>query len=97
MFTKKLIKKYRKIENLREIEIKMETEIMEKITTNESFRMVDERQASKILKMSYSKIKYLRKQGKIGFVRVGRSIRYKISQLQKFIELSVVEAENSTN
>ncbi len=97
MFTKKLIKKLRKEENLREIEIQMEIEIMEKITTNENFKMVDERQASKILKMSYSKIKYLRKQGKIGFVRAGRSIRYKISQLHRYVELSTVEAENSTN
>ncbi len=97
MFTAKLLKRLKKRDNLREIETQIEKKIMEKITTNESFKMVDERQAAKILKMSYSKIKYLRKQGKIGFLRVGRSIRYKISQLQKFIELSVVEAENSTN
>jgi excisionase family DNA binding protein len=96
MKTRNLVKKhnkgYERREALRNLGFLMEKIIMEQIETAENFKLLTEQQAAKVLKMSYSKIKYLRKQGKIGFVRFGCSIRYKISQLQKFVELGVVEA-----
>ncbi len=97
MKTRNLVKKYNKgyerTEALRNLGFLMEKIIMEQIETAENFKLVSEQQAAKILKISYSKIKYLRGQGKIGFVRLGKSIRYKVSQLQKFVELGVVEAK----
>jgi excisionase family DNA binding protein len=88
------IKKFKKKEALRDLGLLLETITMQTIETAENFKFVTEQQAAKILKMSYSKIKLLRGQKKIAFVRIGRSIRYKISQLQKFVEQGVVEAEN---
>ncbi len=96
--TRNLVKRYNKgyekREALRNLGFLMEKIIMEQIETAENFKLVSEQSAAKILKISYSKIKYLRGQGKIGFVRLGKSIRYKVSQLQKFVELGVVEAKN---
>jgi excisionase family DNA binding protein len=95
--TRNLLKKYKgyeKREALRNLGFLIEKITMKTIETTENFKLVSEQSAAKILQMSYSKIKYLRKQGKIGFVRSGKSIRYKISQLQRFIELGTVEAEN---
>jgi excisionase family DNA binding protein len=95
MQTRNLIKRYKgyeKIEALRNLGFLMEKIIMEQIEAVENFKLLTEKEAAKVLKMSYSKIKSLRQQKKIGFVRSGYSIRYKISQLQKFIELGTVEA-----
>jgi excisionase family DNA binding protein len=72
----------------------MENLRMENIIKSENFRLVGEKHASKILGISYTKLKYLRQQGKIGFVRVGRSVKYKLSQLSRFIENGIVEAES---
>ncbi len=94
MFTKKLIKKYRKIENLREIEIQKEKTIMEDIKTNDNFKLLDEKTASKILGISYSKLKWLRQNKRISCVRIGRSVRYKLTQLLRFIDNGIIEAEN---
>jgi excisionase family DNA binding protein len=98
MQTRNLVKKYNKgyerREFLRNLGFLMEKIIMETIKSTEDFKLLTEQQAAKILKISYSKIKYLRKQGKIGFVQLGCSIRYKLTQLQKFVELGTVEAEN---
>ncbi len=97
MQTRNLVKKYNKgyerTEALRNLGFLVENIIMETIETTENFKLLTEQQAAKVLKMSYSKIKYLRKQGKIGFVRFGCSIRYKLSQLQKFVELGIIEAK----
>jgi excisionase family DNA binding protein len=96
MQTRNLIKKYKgyeKREALRNLGFLVEKIIMETIETTENFKLLTEKEAAKVLKMSYSKIKSLRQQKKIGFVRFGCSIRYKISQLQKFIELGVVDAK----
>jgi hypothetical protein len=96
MKTRNLVKKYNKgyerREFLRNLGFLVEKIIMEQIESAENFKLVSEQQAAKILQMSYSKIKYLRGQGKISFVRIGYSVKYKISQLQKFVELGVVEA-----
>jgi excisionase family DNA binding protein len=97
MKTRNLVKKYNKgyerREALRNLGFLMEKIIMEQIETAENFKLLTEQQAAKILKISYSKIKYLRGQGNIGFVRLGKSIRYKVSQLQKFVELGTIEAK----
>jgi excisionase family DNA binding protein len=97
MKTRNLVKKYNKgyerREALRNLGFLMEKITMETIETTENFKLLTEQQAAKVLKMSYSKIKYLRQQGKIGFVRFGCSIRYKLSQLQKFVELGIIEAK----
>jgi excisionase family DNA binding protein len=87
------IKKYKKKAALIELGFRMENFKMEIIETTENFKYVTEVQASKILGISHSKIKYLRSQGKIGYVKIGKSIRYKISQLQKFVEQGIVEAK----
>ncbi len=92
--TRNLLKRYEKQEAIRNLGFLVEKIIMETIKSTEDFKLLTEQQAAKVLKMSYSKIKYLRKQGKIGFVRLGKSIRYKLTQLQKFVELGVVEAKN---
>jgi excisionase family DNA binding protein len=98
MQTRNLVKKYNKryerLEALRNLGFLMEKITMETIETAENFKLLTEQQAAKVLKISYSKIKYLRGQGNIGFVRLGKSIRYKVSQLQKFVELGVVEVKN---
>jgi excisionase family DNA binding protein len=94
--TRNLLKRYKgyeKREALRNLGFLIEKKIMEQIETAENFKLVSEQQAARILQMSYSKIKYLRKQGKISFVRIGYSVRYKISQLQKFVELGIIEAK----
>ncbi len=91
---KKHNKRYERLEALRNLGFLMEKIIMEQIEIGENFKLLTEQQAAKVLKISYSKIKYLRGQGKLGFVRLGKSIRYKVSQLQKFVELGVVEAKN---
>jgi excisionase family DNA binding protein len=97
MQTRNLVKKYNKgyerLEALRNLGFLVEKIIMETIKSTEDFKLLTEQQAAKVLKISYSKIKYLRGQGKIGFVRLGKSIRYKLTQLQKFVELGVVEAK----
>jgi excisionase family DNA binding protein len=98
MKTRNLVKKhnkrYERLEALRNLGFLMEKITMETIGTAENFKLLTEQQAAKVLKISYSKIKYLRGQGRIGFVLLGKSIRYKVSQLQKFVELGVVEAKN---
>jgi excisionase family DNA binding protein len=95
--TRNLVKKYNKgyekQEAIRNLGFLVEKIIMETIKSTEDFKLLTEQQAAKVLKISYSKIKYLRGQGKIGFVRLGKSIRYKLTQLQKFVELGVVEAK----
>jgi len=89
----KLRKIYKKKNALKELELKMEQNLMEKITQNENFKLVGEKKASLILGISYSKLKYLRKQGKIGFLRIGRSVKYSIAGLERFVSNSMVEAE----
>jgi excisionase family DNA binding protein len=88
------IKKYKKIEALRNLGLLMENLLMENLEKIENFKFVTEPQAAKILKISYSKLKSLRQQKRIAFCRIGASIRYKVSQLQDFVEQGVVEAEN---
>jgi excisionase family DNA binding protein len=93
----KLKRKQKKKNELRDLEFTMENLRMENIIKSENFRLVGEKQASKILGISYTKLKYLRQQGKIGFVRVGRSVKYKLSQLESFIERGIVEADSVAN
>jgi excisionase family DNA binding protein len=94
--TRNLLKKYKgyeKQEALRNLGFLVEKIIMETIKSTEDFKLLTEKEAAKVLKISYSKIKYLRGQGKISFVRIGYSVKYKLSQLQKFVELGVVDAK----
>jgi excisionase family DNA binding protein len=92
--TRNLLKRYEKREALRNLGFLVEKIIMETIESTENFKLLTEKEAAKVLKMSYSKIKSLRQQKKIGFVRFGCSIRYKLTQLQKFVELGIIEAKN---
>jgi excisionase family DNA binding protein len=97
MITRNLIKRYKgyeKREALRNLGLLMEKITMEQIEKAENFKLLGEKQAAKVLQISYSKIKSLRKEGKISFVRIGYSVKYKISQLQKFVELGIIEAKN---
>jgi excisionase family DNA binding protein len=64
---------------------------MEKIK-NSDITLLTEREAAKIIAVSYNKLRYLRQQGKIGFCRIGHSIKYRLSDLQKLIECGIVEA-----
>ncbi len=48
--------------------------------------LLSEREASKILGISYNKLRYMRQGKLISFCRVGHSIKYKMSDLRAFIE-----------
>jgi excisionase family DNA binding protein len=97
MFTAKLLKRLKKKDSLREIETEIRNKIMEDIKTSENFKLINEKSAAKILGISYSNLKHMRQQKRISCVRIGRSVRYKLTQLLRFIENGVIEAENSTN
>ncbi len=73
---------------------KISEKIMEKIRTTEGFKPIGEKAAAILLGMSYSKLKLLRRSGKIGFLRVERSIKYSLCQLERFLERAEVDAEN---
>ncbi|MET0754376.1 MAG: helix-turn-helix domain-containing protein [Pyrinomonadaceae bacterium] len=82
----------KKIE-LRELEFNSEEKKMSEIQRSNNFRPVGEKTAAILLGISYSKIKTLRRQGKIPFLRIGRSVKYTLPILEKFLEKGFVEAQ----
>ncbi len=62
---------------------------------NEIEPLLDEPTAASLLAVSYNHLRmWLRPQGKISFVRVGKnSIRYELADIKKFIRASRVEAK----
>ncbi len=88
----KIKKNYKKKHSLSNLEELMTRRKMEKIK-NSDIMLLSEREASKIIAISYNKLRYLRQQGKIGFCRIGCSIKYRLSDLQKLIERGVVEVK----
>jgi excisionase family DNA binding protein len=67
---------------------------MKKVTeANEN--LLSEKQASEYLNVSYEKLrKSLRPKKKISFVRISNSVRYKLADLDAYIESCRVEAVN---
>jgi excisionase family DNA binding protein len=57
--------------------------------------LIKERRAAEILGFSYSYLKSLRHKRGIRFVRVGKAIRYKLSDLHEFISERLVEISSS--
>ncbi len=59
--------------------------------------LIKEAEASKILGLSYPYLKILRRKGLISWVKVGSSIRYRMSDLQSYVERNLIkaDAENS--
>jgi excisionase family DNA binding protein len=88
----KLKRKYKKRDLLVTLERVVEEIKMENIK-NLNIVLLSEKEASKILNVSYNKLRYLRQQGKISFVRVGASIKYRIEYLQSFLERNAVKVE----
>lgn len=66
---------------------------MSEIQRSNNFRPVGEKEAAILLGMSYTKIKSLRRQGKIPYLRIGRSVKYTIPMLERFLEKGIVEAQ----
>jgi predicted site-specific integrase-resolvase len=54
-------------------------------------------ESSEILGISYAYLKVLRRKGLISWVQVGRSVRYRMSDLQRYVErnLKIADVENS--
>ncbi len=72
---------------------------MEEIEENKTQKpmLIRELQASKILGLSYPYLKVLRRKRLISWVQVGRSIRYRMSDLETYVQrnLKIADAENS--
>jgi excisionase family DNA binding protein len=86
-------RKWKKNQALAHLEAEMEILKMEKIVKSEKFTIVGEQEAAKILSVSYSKLKQLRKDGQIEFLRIGKSVKYTIRQLERFVERGVIQAQ----
>ncbi len=69
---------------------------MEEIEENKTQKpmLIRELQASKILGLSYPYLKVLRRRGLISWVQVGRSVRYRMSDLQRYVERNLVEVKS---
>jgi hypothetical protein len=92
MISEALKRKYKKINGLKILDSVLEEIKMEDVRRN-TITLLSEREASKILSVSYNKLRYLRQQGLISFVRVGASIKYRIEYLQSFLERNAVKVE----
>jgi excisionase family DNA binding protein len=59
--------------------------------------LLKEAHASKLLGVSYSYLKVLRGRGLISWVKVGTSVRYRMSDLEAYVQrnLKIADAENS--
>jgi hypothetical protein len=59
--------------------------------------LLKEAHASKVLGLSYAYLKLLRRKGLISWVQVGRSVRYRMADLQSYVErnLKISDVENS--
>ncbi len=56
--------------------------------------LIKEQRASKILGLSYPYLKILRRKGLISWVQVGSSIRYRMSDLEKYVQRNLVEVKS---
>jgi hypothetical protein len=55
--------------------------------------LIKEKRASEILGLSYPYLKKIRGKGLISWVKVGTSIRYRLSDLQSYVERNLIKAE----
>jgi hypothetical protein len=81
---------------IRKIERRKEMEEIEENKTQKPM-LIKEQRASEILGLSYAYLKVLRRKGLISWVSVGSSIRYRMSDLQRYVERNLIkaDAENS--
>jgi hypothetical protein len=65
------------------------------MTENETQRpmLIKEAEASKILGLSYPYLKAIRRKGLISWVQVGTSIRYRMSDLENYVQRNLIQAE----
>ncbi len=73
------------IQALLEIERNLEKIKMEVLKENKDSLLFDEPVTAKRLGIGYSTLKLLRQNGKITFVKIGRRILYRLSDIEKFI------------
>jgi hypothetical protein len=85
----KINREYKKKNLLVNLERFLEEVKMEKIKQSNIY-LLSEKEASRILGISYNKLRYLRQGKLISFCRVGHSIKYRLSDLRRFIERNVV-------
>jgi hypothetical protein len=52
-----------------------------------------EAEASKILGLSYPYLKILRRKGLISWVQVGSSIRYRLTDLESYVQRNLIKAD----
>jgi hypothetical protein len=83
---------YKQKQALKNLELLMKEIKMEKIK-NADITLLSEKEASRILNVSYNKLRYLRQGGLISFCRIGKSIKYRLNDLQRFVERGQVEAQ----
>jgi hypothetical protein len=88
----KLKKIYKKRNALKELEREMEQLKMEKIK-NSRTQLFSEKETAKVIGISYNKLRYLRQQKKISYCKIGCSIKYRLSQIEDFVNRSLVNAE----
>jgi hypothetical protein len=56
--------------------------------------LIKEQRASEILGLSYPYLKKIRGKGLISWVKVGTSIRYRMSDLEKYVQRNLVEVKS---
>jgi hypothetical protein len=55
--------------------------------------LIKEAEASKILGLSYPYLKILRRKGLISWVQVGSSIRYRLTDLESYVQRNLIKAD----
>ncbi len=73
------------IQALLEIERNLEVIKVETLRENKDSLLFDEPVMAKRLGIGYSTLKLIRQGGKITFVKIGRRILYRLSDIEKFI------------
>ncbi len=79
------------IQALMELERNLEVVKMNTLKENNDSLLFDEPMTAKRLGIGYSTLKLLRQGGKISYVRVGRRVFYRLSDVKKFIAKRAVE------
>jgi excisionase family DNA binding protein len=79
------------IQALMELERNLEVVKMNTLKENNDSLLFDEPMTAKRLGIGYSTLKLLRQGGKISYVRVGRRVFYRLSDVEKFIAKRAVE------
>ncbi len=80
------------IQALLEIERNLEKIKMEVLKENKDSLLFDEPVTAKRLGIGYSTLKLIRQSGKITFVKIGRRILYRLSDIENFIARNGVQA-----